>query len=353
MRPLHLGIGLSVVVHGLAVAYAVTHAPVHADLERVAPPSPLALVESTPIEIVVLPGPDPEPALPIASSVAARPTPSSSASSPPRSLSTGRSRNETTSVVDRPPGPRVDGPLVAPAPTEGPPRKNPLAMRTGPQRPTPSYEGAYDLPPGAPPPPEVPKSGHLRPTGGGRQESDQDVFTVRVAEDGSVEIEDAADVDVHVLRIGRVPLPFIYGRFDVTDTLMRAKGIDPYAAKKLKILDETREERYEMGVAYKQKQYARTPQIVRKNLEVLFATKTDPAELKQALFEMWDESIDADEPDTESEEAVGAGRVARKLVLAAILTHFPADSADAYTERELAAFNRKRTSKGAFAPYAD
>lgn len=348
MRPLHLGIGLSVVLHGLAVAYAVTHAPVHPDRALAAPPAPLALVEPTPIEIVFLPAPSPDPALPT-SAVAAGSAPTVAPRSP-RSISTGRSATESPRVVDRPP---VDGPPAVDAPpTAGPPRQNPLAMRTGPQRPDPGYTAAYDLPPGAPPPPEVPPSGHLRPVGGGRQESDQDVFTVHVAEDGSVEIEDAADVEAHVLRIGRVPLPFIYGRFDVTDTLMRAKGLDPYAAKKLKILDETREERYEMGVAYRKKQYARTPQIVRKNLEVLFATKSDPAEVKQALFEMWDESIEGVEGSA-SEDAVGAGLAARKLVLGEILTRFPADSADAYTEQELAAFNRKRTSKGAFAPYAD
>ncbi len=344
MRPLHLGIGLSVVVHGLAVAYAVTHAPVHPDRELEAPPAPLALVEPTPIEIVFLPAPPPDPALPTAAVVAGS-APTAAARSP-RSISTGRSATESPRVEDRPP---VDGPPAVDAPPAGPPRQNPLAMRTGPQRPEPGYTAAYDLPPGAPPPPEVPTSGHLRPVGGGRHESDQDVFTVHVAEDGSVEIEDAPLVQVtHVF-----PLPIVVGRFDVTDMIMRARGEDPYAHRKRVILDATREERYEMGVAHKKKQYARTPQIVRKNLAVLFATKTDAAELKQALFEMWDESIDADEPGTESEEAVGAGFVARTLVLGAILKHFPADSADAYTEQELAAFNRKRTSKGAFAPYAD
>lgn len=349
MRPLHLGIGLSVVLHGLAVAYAVTHAPVHEDIEVEPPPALITLVEPEPIDIVFLPGPEPQPERGTRSPFS--PPPEIGTRSP-SSVSTGKS---SAGVVDRPPvdGPPVDGPIVDGPAVDAPPRTSPLAMRTGPQRPVPGYTAAYDMEPGEAPPPETPKSGHLKPVGRGRQTSDQDVFTLHVAEDGSVEIEDAPSVDVHVLRIGRVPLPFIYGRFDLTDALMRATGNDPYAAKKLKLLDETREERYEMGVAYKQKQYARTPQILRKNLEVLFATKTDPAELKQALFEMWDESIDADEPGTESEEAVGAGLVARKLVVGAILTHFPADSADAYTAAELAACNRKRTSKGAFAPYAD
>ncbi len=135
-------------------------------------------------------------------------------------------------------------------------------------------------------------------------------------------------------------------RYDPTEIIMNRHNIDPYASNKLRMLDDTREERYEIGKAYKKKQLANSAVIAQKNLAYLSARTTDPKERKEALFEMWDECA-----ETGSAELVAGGTAARTMIVGFIKGRMTGPFA--YSTAELAAFNAKKKSSETFAPYAD
>ena len=140
--------------------------------------------------------------------------------------------------------------------------------------------------------------------------------------------------------------PF-HADFDVYDAMMRKQGMDPYASYKKKVLDETREQRFEMGQKYRTEQLAQSRQLMQRNLERLLASTTDKAKIKQGLFELWDDCA-----ETGSDELVAGGAAARAQLIGYIRAKLPRDSADAYTGEELARFNKQRKSRLEFAPYS-
>ncbi|MEO8706037.1 MAG: hypothetical protein ABI867_38765, partial [Kofleriaceae bacterium] len=131
--------------------------------------------------------------------------------------------------------------------------------------------------------------------------------------------------------------PIVDIKVDVTGYLMDKLVGDPYASRKLKILDQTRAERVELGTAYRKAQGARSAELVRRNLEALWRTTSDPAQRRAALFAIWDEC-------TEDE----AGERARAMVIGWIHARLPAGAADAFTPAELDAFDARRTSRAHF-----
>jgi len=134
--------------------------------------------------------------------------------------------------------------------------------------------------------------------------------------------------------------------YDPTEILMRKYGNDPYSANKLKSLDRTRDERYEIGVQYKTRQLAQSAVIAQNNLNYLWAHTRNPAERKEALFEMWDECA-----ETGSDELVAGGTAARKMIVGFIRSNMTGEAA--FTTAELAAFNAHKKSHAAFDPYVE
>lgn len=130
------------------------------------------------------------------------------------------------------------------------------------------------------------------------------------------------------------------GPMDITAWLHRKFVGDPYASRKKKLLDDTFDERVEMGVAHRAQQQLRSGEYVRKNLERLWAREQNPIARKAALFEMWDECAEDE-----------AGLRARSIVIGWIRKHLPAGSPDAYTADELTALQAHCTSSRKFAPY--
>ncbi|MDQ3340934.1 MAG: hypothetical protein M4D80_37735 [Myxococcota bacterium] len=195
----------------------------------------------------------------------------------------------------------------------------------------------------------VATSGQLDDAAGGRKKSHQDVFVAQVDRDGSVKIKDTKNLQA---ELSLNPAKLLSGRFDVTDYLMRKTKNDPYASRKLKFLDETRDERVEIGKQWRQQQLQQTTQIIRKNLSRAWAQSSDLAARKQALFELWDEIVEPKSRDDLADEVlVEASRAARRAVVGFIKAHLPAGSAHAYSESELIAFNAKKQSSSKFAPY--
>ena len=132
--------------------------------------------------------------------------------------------------------------------------------------------------------------------------------------------------------------------FDATDALMRSHGMDPYASKKLKWLDDTREERYRIGKQHKHELLGKSAQLAMKNIDYLWSRTTDLRARKEGLFELWDDCA-----ETGADDLVGGGRAARKLIVGIIRARLT--GSDGYTEPELAAFNARKKSTATFSPY--
>ena len=144
-----------------------------------------------------------------------------------------------------------------------------------------------------------------------------------------------------------VPLPIIaiVGKADVTAYLMRKTVGDPYASRKLKLLDATRDERAARGRAHRREQLARSSELVLANLATLVAADLTSSERRVALFTLWDECSEGDD------EAGLAGDRARAQVIGWIRAHLPVGSPDAFTADEIATLNRRRGSNQVFSPY--
>ena len=135
------------------------------------------------------------------------------------------------------------------------------------------------------------------------------------------------------------------GKLDLTAYLARKFHVgDVYASRKLALLDSTRDERAARGGAFRAEQLARSAELMRDNLAQLAASS--PAELHQALFELWDECAEGDGPTGE------AGQRARAQVIAWIHAHLPEGGTGAFTAAEIAGLDGHRSSKQHFAPYA-
>jgi hypothetical protein len=178
----------------------------------------------------------------------------------------------------------------------------------------------------------------LQPNGTGTK-ADHHTFKTKFNGDGTV----ASIQDKRNLRANKIP---ISGEFDITDAMMRSQGIDPYASYKLKVLDETRDERVAIGKRYRTQQLAQSGQLMQKNLERLWSSTPDLAARKRGLFELWDECAESG-----TEELVVAGAAARAHVVGFIRSKLPAGSTEAFTHTELAHFNKQRKSHAPFAPY--
>jgi hypothetical protein len=132
---------------------------------------------------------------------------------------------------------------------------------------------------------------------------------------------------------------------DITGWLMGRHAGDPYASRKQKILDQTRDERVRIGTAYRADQLARSSELVRKNLVALWRTTADPAQRRVALFEIWDEC-------GEGTDATGsAGERARAVVIGWIRKQLRQGAKGAYTASEIDELNARRTSRQRFVPY--
>ncbi|MEO7729769.1 MAG: hypothetical protein ABIY55_02270, partial [Kofleriaceae bacterium] len=239
--------------------------------------------------------------------------------------------------------------------------------------------------------PAVEPSGELVPSAGGRHRSDQGSFRVDVDKDGTAHLSDAPNLHVGIAlprardignaisqwaedpyrdpqapkrqRLGEykgqgddtkttssniVPIPIISGGFDVTDALMRRHGQDPYASKKLKVLDATRDERAEIGDKYHREQLVRASQLIKAAADQLWRSGLDVAAKKRQLFELWDDCAEAGAP-----ELIEAGQRARTFLVGYVNAKLPAGSASAFSAAELAELNAHRHSHLVFAPYHD
>lgn len=393
-----LHVALLTVLDGVETHAAVPVAAPRLALVPAPPPPPVD--EPIPIELVVLPAPPtpaPTPVPPAAApdvAPARAPAPTRGVAADDGLVATTRMEPGATAVEP--------GPTGEPTGPDLPGEPGVLSMRT-PHRFVPLLDPSKVALTVAPPDPSKPlyappePSGQLQPDGGGTYRTVQPGFIGHVAPDGTITFEDQPSAHAHLniprprriaravqhgledwfadpgaaLRAGDADrerprdddateeekpqhgdqdaavLPVIGGGFDATDALMRANGMDPYAAAKLKWLDETRAERMEMRRRHRLIELAKSTQNMQRHLARLWARPgLDDAARRAALFELWDDC--ADTGDAALAEACTRTRAA---VIGFIRARLPAGSAAAYSAEELRALNARKLSSVPFAPY--
>jgi hypothetical protein len=392
---LPLGVALSAVVHGTAVAWIATHAP--------APRVAAEPHSTTPIEIVAVDKPAIAPVVPIDVALADdRPEAPAVAARPPTLTTPSRASSGAAHPAQAITVPGA-GSADEAAPGPPPAHRTMMTMRGGeaPRATLPAgrWDDLYHVPRGTTPEKDL-TTGILHESGGGTHQSDQGVFVGKVSPDGSVKLTDKPNFNAHLAlpspkALGRglaswyesdkgplghegntvmakqiqvtsgattdppdpvtsrnkdrattVIVPVLAGGFDTTDWLMRRHGQDPYASKKLAFLDATRDERVQLGNRHRAEQLTHSTQLMRHNLDALWAATLDPLARKRALFDLWDECAELGDPDL-----VAAGQAARRLVIGFLRAHLPAGSPEAFTPAELAALARSQQSKATFQPY--
>ena len=147
--------------------------------------------------------------------------------------------------------------------------------------------------------------------------------------------------------LSRGIVPVVGGNADLTAWLHRKFIGDPYASRKLKLLDTTREARVQLGATHRSEQRDRASELAQRNVETLWRATSDLAERKAALFALWDECIEGDTRDGE------AGGRARAIVIGWIRAKLPAGSPGAFTVDEIAKLDASRSSQQHFAPYSE
>jgi len=362
VRTLGVTAAISLVVHGAALAFVLStpkSEPSSALTTR-----PVITIEAPPreAELVIVDVVEPAPTVAPPPERGADATVDAATAQPTARRGTTRiAASATAGVTEPPPGPAEPPPVVV-APV--PPAKQPtLAMRTGPQvRSTAEQlaESAIDLPPAGPLPDypgnrakydyeiakargdlqgvvaarEAMRDQELKEQKDGTFTSDKTTFAARVNRDGTVDLSDKPNLQVHGL----------VGSFDATDWAMRMAGDDPYSAEKLAYLDRTREQRVIVGKRYRKEQLARSAQLMQVNLERLWRVSGDVAARKQAVFELWDDCA-----ETGEQELVEGGEQARALLARWVQTKLT--GAAAYTDDELRRLNANKRSKARFDPY--
>ena len=396
MRTLRLAVGISAGVH----AAVVTWIGVQADAPRARAPRVVTQIEIVPIEPPAVPPAEPL-EVAIVDDPPVEPTPPrvAPARSGARAVTPAGQRGAAVAVIA--PSAPIPGPGSPdePAPRRPTDRPGLMAMRRGDAPRLELPRGRWDdldhAPKGTVPEADQ-ATGILHNSGGGTRRSDQGVFVAKVNPDGTVKITDSANLNVHLAlpspadlgrglarwfetdrgtygepldpaklaplskdfhvtpgastdagdRAPTVLIPVIGGGFDVNDWLMRNHVGDPYASRKLALLDATRDERAQIGGRHLAAQLRRAAEIMQRNLDALWQATRDPRARKQALFELWDECVELGDP-----QLVEAGQAARRLVIGFIRARLPAGSAGAYTAAELAALARTKQSTAAFRPY--
>jgi hypothetical protein len=144
--------------------------------------------------------------------------------------------------------------------------------------------------------------------------------------------------------------------------LFDLQGADPNAIAKNAILDQTRELRIRLAIAYNLDLLdRRLRELAPELLQVWSDESMSDARKRELIFERWDDCDErfsvqpGDVPDEAVSEIdrvrVETAERARRKIEAFIRRHAPAGTRRGYTKQELRQFNRRRVSQEEFSPY--
>ena len=141
----------------------------------------------------------------------------------------------------------------------------------------------------------------------------------------------------------------VRGKFDVTDSIMRAIGQDPYRAQRMKMLDDTREQRLTLAAQDRTARQGDALATLPATLRNIWNDGTRSVqERRRVIFQLWDE---CQEPAEGEGESAAAGARARAVIVLFIRSQVGPRSGHAYPKEELAALNLTRQSRQPFDPY--
>jgi hypothetical protein len=136
--------------------------------------------------------------------------------------------------------------------------------------------------------------------------------------------------------------------FDATDGAMRAAREDPYLHEKLRIIEDTREERMTMRALHDEMVMQRALDDLPRYLDAVWHQRDwSPAMRRRVLFALWDEAA-----EDGNEFLRAGGAEARRLIEEFIAYRIPPGSRDGFRAHELVRLNRIRDSRQTFDPYA-
>lgn len=243
-----------------------------------------------------------------------------------------RTQPQTPPKSLRPRPPTASAPTVRPSPDTTP--------ESGPEsRATPSSPGdGPSLPiglrrPEIEAPPAKPRG--LRRRSNGTYVYDAGPFKGVITPNGDFYFE---DIDLQVAPTGTF-------RFDLTDSVMRALGDDPYVHRKMNFVRETAEFRAWLRRTSVTTSLERAVLGMRDRLDTIWRrSDLDRREKKVIFFEIWDGAI-------EHGARKGYGDFVRASVRSFIRRRLPPGTPGSYTREELEHFNRISTSLVPFQPY--
>ena len=145
--------------------------------------------------------------------------------------------------------------------------------------------------------------------------------------------------------------------------ISRSLGRDPTVSAKAKLLEETREFRTRLAVAFALELISTRLAALDGELKAIWnAVDRTPEDKRRLLFARWDECAERFDIETDDlpEQAIvridearyEAAALARSQIEAFVRRHAPPGSRHAYSERELQRLNEHRISLTSFAPYA-
>jgi len=212
----------------------------------------------------------------------------------------------------------------------------------------------------------------LHPDGPGGYATDEGPFVARTDKQGVVKFEDrssfrfdvpsprrmAGDMARAVERWARDPRRYaeendnqtriaVGGQIELTDSIMRMGGQDPYAARKMALLDRTRDERMKIAAAENSQRLREALHRTGADLERVWRGPGSAAHRRRLLFLLWDECLERG-----TDEEVRTARAVRGQIVAYVRRRLPAGSGLAYPPAELERLNARRTSAERFDPYA-
>ncbi len=187
-----------------------------------------------------------------------------------------------------------------------------------------------------------------RDADGGGYTWDATGFEAHVGADGAVSFRDKSWIrtdDVLVLP----GFLMMAGTFDVTELAMREVGQDPYQSAKLRFLEQTFDARAAMRMRSDRVVMARALNRLPGYLGNVWQYQGwSPALRRRILFALWDECAEHGNQLLRT-----GGAQARATIEAFVRRELPAGSPEGFTDAELEALNRRRTSEHVFDPYGD
>jgi hypothetical protein len=189
----------------------------------------------------------------------------------------------------------------------------------------------------------------LHPDGRGGYLGRRPGYRFDIERDGTLHFQDPPPVQgLAVVGLGLAAV------FDLTDLVMRARGMDPYSFDKGRVAEITRKMREKMSAVERPRRLAAALARLPDELEGLWRrTDMTEGERRQTLFQLWDDLLEGGSGSARAgdEAEVRAAEQARTELLRFIQRRLPLGTRAAFTGDELTRWNAQRHSRLPFTPY--